>query len=179
MRAFAETFVIANLPIGRRVLYQRADDAVAELECRSISQHHAYPARVGTRLQDRDRLGVAGFVHQKGCALPLTTDAQRHGHGFRCRGALVQERCVGNLQAREVRHRRLEVEQRLEPPLRYLRLVRSVRGIPTRILQDVAENDRRGNAIRISHSDVGPEDRVAIRHFSQHRENGLLWLCVG
>ena len=37
----------------------------------------------------------------------------------------------------------LEFEQRLEPPLRDLRLVRRVCGVPARVLEDVPEDDRR------------------------------------
>ena len=62
--------------------------------------------------------------------------AQRHRLGGRRR--FVEQGGVGDVEAAQIGHHRLEVEEGLESPLRDLRLVRRVRGVPGRVLQDVA-----------------------------------------
>ena len=70
--------------------------------------------------------------------------AQRHRLGGG-RG-LVQHRRVGDRHAGQVADHRLEIDQRLEPALRNLGLVRRVRGVPRRVLEDVASDD--GGCVR-------------------------------
>ena len=67
--------------------------------------------------------------------------AQRHrlGRGRR----LVQHRGVRDRHAGEIADHRLEVDERLEPPLRDFRLVRRVGGVPGRVLEDVAQDHAR------------------------------------
>ena len=60
---------------------------------------------------------------EEGAAVLSPLGAQRQGHGLGGGGALVEQRGVGDLQAGEVDHHGLEVEQRLQPALGDLRLV--------------------------------------------------------
>ena len=76
---------------------------------------------------------------------------ERHRHRFGGRGALVEQRRVRDRQAGEIAHHGLEVEQRFEPPLRDLRLVRRVGGVPAGILQDVALDHGRDQAVAVAH----------------------------
>ena len=67
--------------------------------------------------------------------------AQRHRLGGG--GRFVQHRRVGDRHSRQVADHRLVVDERLEPPLRDLRLVRRVRRVPGGILQHVAQDHAR------------------------------------
>ena len=58
------------------------------------------------------------------------------------------------------RDHRLEVQQRLQPPLRDLRLVGRVLRVPARVLQDVALDHRRRDAVRVAHADERLPDLV-------------------
>ena len=68
---------------------------------------------------------------------------ERHGHGLSGSGALVQQTAVGDGKASQVRNHSLEVEQRLQTTLADLSLVRSVAGVPGRVLEHVALDDGR------------------------------------
>src|SRR2546425_5966064 len=54
-------------------------------------------------------------------------------------GGFIEQGGVGDRQGGEVGDHRLEVEQGLEPALRDLRLVRRVRRVPARVLDDRSE----------------------------------------
>ncbi len=78
----------------------------------------------------------------------LDRAGQRHrlGRG----GALVEHRRVRGGQPGQVGDHGLEVQQRLQPALADLRLVRRVRGVPGRGLEDVAADHRRACGCRSS-----------------------------
>ena len=62
---------------------------------------------------------------------------------------------------------RLEVEQGLEPALGDLRLVRRVLRVPARVLEDVALDHRRRDAVVVAHPDERTEHLVASGHVLQ------------
>src|SRR5947207_1494371 len=74
--------------------------------------------------------------------------AKRHrfsgGRGF------IQQRRVRDIKRGQVRDHLLEIEQRLQPALRYLSLVRCVCTIPTGVLKNVSLNDGRRNVIGLA-----------------------------
>ena len=76
---------------------------------------------------------------------------QRHRLGGG--GALVEQRGVGGRQPGQVADHGLEVEQRLEPALGDLRLVRRVGGVPARVLEHVAPDHRRGDRAVVAQAD--------------------------
>ena len=84
--------------------------------------------------------------------------ATRHRLGGR--GALVEQRGVGHVERRQVAHHRLEVQERLETTLGDLRLVRRVRGVPGRVLEDVPADHRRGDRVVVAESDHRRHDAV-------------------
>ena len=69
-----------------------------------------------------------------------SSDALTQRHRLGGGGRLVQHRRVGDRHAGQVADHRLEIDERLEPSLRYLGLVRRVRGVPRRILEHVAQD---------------------------------------
>ena len=84
-----------------------------------------------------------------------------HRHRLGGRGGLVQQTGPGGRQAREVGDHRLEIEQRLEPTLADLRLVRRVGGVPARVLEQPPADHRRGHGVRIAEADHLHHRRVA------------------
>ena len=87
-------------------------------------------------------------------ALLVPTAYERHRLGGR--GALVEQRGVGRRQPGQVADHGLEVDQRLEPALGDLRLVRRVGGVPARVLEHVAADHRRRDRARGSRSRSSP-----------------------
>ena len=129
--------------------------------------------RLGAGRQDRAGLGEDVDIDgQPPGVTPHGPVHQRHGLGGG--GALVEHRSVGDLQAGQVGHHGLEVQQRLEPALADLRLVRRVRGVPGRVFEDVAQQYRRGQRVVVALPDHGHRDGVGIGHCAQFGERLVL-----
>ena len=107
----------------------------------------------------------------------LATSRRAHGHGLGRGGALVEQRGVGEVHAGEVGDHRLEVEQRLEPALGDLGLVRRVGRVPGRVLQHVAQDDAGGDGVRVAHADQRGQHLVAAGQGAQLGER--LGLAAG
>ena len=89
---------------------------------------------------------VCGWVSAstKNAAAACLVDRRIERHRLGRRGGLVEHRRVGDLHAGEVRDHRLEVEERLEPALADLGLVRRVGRVPGRVLEHVAQDHAGG-----------------------------------
>ena len=153
MRRRAQLPVVSDGAVAGRVLHQRSDHAAAELEGGRLGDHDLDATRFGTRAHHGDGLRMAGGVHQEHArsAAALADDGCGEMHRLRGRRALVEQRRVGDFQARQVRHHRLKIEERLEPALGDLGLVGRVRRVPARILEHVAQDHRRRDAIVVTH----------------------------
>ena len=88
---------------------------------------------------DLVRLGLRRAAHQR--------------DGLGDGGRLVQQRRVRGGQAGQVGDHGLEVEQRFEPALGDLRLVGRVRGVPGRVLEDVAADHAGGDGVGVAEAD--------------------------
>ena len=115
--------------------------------------------RLGAGAHDVDRLRMAVGRNEEHPARRLG-EPQAERHRLRGRRALVEERRVGDRQTGEIADHGLEVEQRLEAPLRDLRLVRRVGGVPGGVLQHVAQDHRGRVAVVIAHADERLEHLV-------------------
>lgn len=93
-----------------------------------------------------------------------------HHHGLGSGGGLVEQGGIGNIHAGQVGDHGLVVEQRLEPALGNLWLVRGVLGVPSRVLHDVPQNHGGGEGAIVPHADVGAEDLVLLRDSLEHLE---------
>ena len=121
----------------------------------SAGAHHLDGLRV-TCLRDEERVIVLAAF-----------EAMAHGHGFGGRSGLVEQRGIGDFHGGQIDDHGLEIEQRLQPPLGNLGLVGSVLGVPAGVLQNVALNDRRGDAVVITHADEGAKDAVLEGNLAQ------------
>ena len=97
-------------------------------------------------------------------------EALAQDHGFRRGGGFVQEGGVGDLHPGKVAHHRLESEHRFESALGDLGLVRRVLGVPARVFENVALDNRRRDAIVVAHPEIGTADLVPDRHPTQALE---------
>jgi hypothetical protein len=167
MRLGAQRAEVAQRAVGARVLHQAAHDAGHELELLHRLHLHGDAASFRARDHHRHRLRMAiGVDEVDGMVVPRG-DRERERHRLGGRGGLIEQRCVRHRQRGEVHHHRLEVEQRLEPPLGDLGLVGRVRRVPAGILEDVALDHLRHEGAVVAHADVRAEDLVLLGHAAQ------------
>ena len=137
----------------RQTLAQVGGDDLDAERCRAGGQHgRGLSVHVGVDGQPVRR-AARSAVHQR----------HRLGGG----GALVEHRCVGHLQAGQVGDHGLEVQQRLEPALADLRLIRGVCGVPGGILKYVAAQHRRCQRVEIALADHRHRDGVGVGQCTQ------------
>jgi hypothetical protein len=134
----------------------------------------------GAAAQDRNRLWIAAIRHEKDAAiLPefLRTDAVQKRHGFAGGRSLIQQRCIGDVHRGQIGDHRLEVQKRLEPALRNLRLVRRVRRIPPWIFEQVALDHAGRERVVVAQPDETAQHLVLARDRLETRE--VLRFCFG
>ncbi len=117
------------------------------------------PERRRPRADHVERLRKHVVRNEEAPAL-APADAQRERHRLGGRRRLVEHRRIGDRHAREVADHRLEIDERLEAPLRDLRLVRRVRRVPRGILEDVAQDDARRVRAVVALPDVRREHAI-------------------
>ena len=160
VRLFDDPPVVGHPAAGLGVLQQDAEERPLRQPCAVIAHHHLDADGLRAGLHHRDGLRQAGVGDEEAVAAVLR-DTVAHVHGLGRRRRLVQQRRVGAVEPREVHHHGLEVEQRLQAALRNLRLIRGVGGVPARVLQDVALDDRRRDRVVVAEADHGARDAVA------------------
>jgi hypothetical protein len=79
---------------------------------------------------------------------------------------------LASFEAGQLGDERLEIEQRLQPALRDLRLVRRVGGVPAGIFEDGALDDRRRMRVAVTKPDEIPENLVLARDRPEVGERG-------
>jgi hypothetical protein len=170
--------------VGR--LHQRAEHAVAELGLRHHlvrRQQNLDPERLRPRAKDVERLRKTGVGHQELRRAhtplnPLRLHPRQHGHRLGGGGRFVEQRCIGDLHPRQVGHHRLKIEERFEAPLRDLGLIGRVGRVPTRVLEDVAENDARCDRVVVAVADERAGDLIARRDRAELLEEVVLALAL-
>ena len=162
VRGFCDWRVIEDRAVRRGILDERAENRLVEFEGRKISHDDLDPERARPGLHDLDRLRMTIIRDEKYCASASGRGAaERHGLGRG--GPFVEQRSIGNIERRQVGDHRLKIQERFEPALCDLRLVRRVGGVPSGILQDVSLNDWRRNRVVIAGADKGAGDPVFLR----------------
>ena len=157
---------VAHATVCTRMLQERTDEIAVRQPLLEVGDHNLNAERLGAGLDHGDRLRQrVGVDEERARVLLRVSKAQRHrlGRG-RC---LIKQRRVGTRQARQIGDDRLVVEQRLEAPLRNLRLVRRVRRVPGRILEHLAEHHLRGMRAVVAKADHLRHDAVALTDLAQ------------
>jgi hypothetical protein len=98
-------------------------------------------------------------------------DRPGHAHCFRRRRRFIQQRRICQRQGGQVGDHRLKVQQRLQPPLRDLRLVGRVLRVPPGVLQDVPLNHRGGEGVVIPLADERFDNAILLRQLAQFRQH--------
>jgi hypothetical protein len=155
-----------------RVLKQHAEHT--RLECHRL--HRADMEfdveRFCTRAQHVDRLRQTPIADEKEASFSPGTSrgsscartcAVQKGHGFSGRCRLVEQRRVGDFHPGQFGDHRLKIQQRLETPLRNLRLIRRVGRVPAGILHDHAEDHGWRDRVVVAEPDVRAERLVSPR----------------
>ncbi len=157
---------VADLAVSAGVLEDRAEDAGSVQILEGIADDDLPAERLRPGLQERNRLGMAVLIDEKRLRLGLC-NALRNGHGFGCCRRLVEQRGVRDVQPGQIANHGLVVEQGFQPPLTDFRLIGRIGGVPGRVLEDIALDDRRGDGPVVALTDQGHELPVAVRRFAQ------------
>ena len=145
--------VVVHRAVGRGVLQEAAERVLAEDEVLGGFHDDVDPDRLGAALHHLDGLRVAVLRHVKRGGVAAAVDPIQHHHRLRRGRRLVEQRRVGDLQARQVDRHVLEVEERFQAALCNLGLVGRVLGVPGRIFQDVALDDGGRVGVAVAHAD--------------------------
>jgi len=153
---------VAHRARGAGILQHHGEGTAGEqrdrVAGREIDQFVAERPSPGRQHRAGLRMQVGG--HRDHAARRLGQSAgHRHGLGHSRR--LIEQRGVGDRHGGELAHHGLEVEQRLQPPLRDLGLVGRVGGVPAGVLQHVAQDHRRGVGAVVALADQRFLDHVA------------------
>ncbi len=140
---------------GAGVLHQHAAQLAVGKPVVEVGDDDLDAHRLGAGADDVDGLRQrVGVDDERAGGLAVAAAYQRHRLGGR--GGLVEQRGVGGRQTGEVADHGLEVDQRLEPALGDLGLVRRVGGVPAGVLEHVAADHRRGDRARGSRARSSP-----------------------
>ncbi len=99
-------------------------------------------------LDHLDRLRVAIVRDEENVSGRSNRVTERHR--FRGSRGFIEQRRVRDVERRQIRDHRLEIQERFEPALGDLGLVWRVSGVPTGVLENVPLNHRRRDACRNS-----------------------------
>ena len=168
MRLLHELRVIVNRAIGRGILKERAENRLIEFEARVIVGLNFDSERLRPRPDNFDRLWMAIISDKK--SFSIRNGGVTKCHCFGGGGRLIEHGRVGNVEFGKIDNHRLKIQQRFEPALRELGLVRCVSGVPARVFEDVPLNYRRGDGVRITSPDERFRDFVFLRDCAQFGE---------
>ena len=158
---FSQTAVVGDRAIGGRNLHEGPEEGLVAVDERgNVADDHLDAERGGARLHDLDRLRVEASVDEEHRAL-APGRAAGEGHRLGSAGGLVEERGIGDRHPGEFANHRLEVDQRLHPPLADLGLIGGVGGVPGGVFEDVAEDHAGGVGAVIALANEALEDLVA------------------
>ena len=181
VRALDEALPVVETPVGGGVLQDDAEDLAraggglaGEVEGQGVPDQHLDALGDRARLDDVDRLRVALIGDQQRPPVAGSLERLHHVHRLGRGGGFVEQRRVGDVERGEIAHHGLEVEERLQPSLRDLRLIGRVLRVPGGVLHHVAQDHRRRDAVVVAHAEKAPPHLVLLRDGVRQREKIVL-----
>ena len=165
VRVFDERLVVDDAPSVVGYCRSTPKIFVGKLKGFVIADDDFDAERLRARLHDLDGLRMAASRNEESVAPARDRVTERHRFGGG--GGFVEQRGVGDIERGEVGDHRLEIEQRFEPALRDLGLIRRVGGVPAGIFENVALDDRRDDAVGITGANEAADDFVFARDCAQ------------
>ena len=150
-----------------RILDHRTKEGLVKFHLVGFADHELDAVRGSVGLHHTDRVREHAFCHEifhhVVLLLLAAAAAEEHQHHLARGGGVIQHGSVGQRHGGQAADHRLVVQQGLDTALGNLRLVRGVGGVPARILENIAQNHRRGVGVVMTHTDVGTVNLV-LRH---------------
>ena len=183
VRSRGEGAPVAQLAVASGVLHEDAKDVAvscgrAQLlrapHSRDVSHHDVDAERDRPGVHDGPGLREDMLVDEEDRVGRCLAGAAHERHGLRRRGALVEQGRARRGQRGEVADHRLEVEERLEAALGDLRLVGRVGGVPRRVLEHVALDDRGREGVVVAEPDHRGRHVVEAGDGAQLLDHGRL-----
>ena len=150
-----------------------------------VSNHKRNAEHLCTATSHRNNLRQATGVNSEEAVLHLAVCTMHHDSCFSHRGCLIQQGGVCNLQAGQLHHGVLEVQQSLQATLRNLSLVRGVRSVETGVLQNIAAQNSGGHSVVVTGANHLCQDLILSgvagnlrKSFMLRQRGGKLQLAV-
>ena len=163
-----------------RVLRQQAERLVVEAQRVQRRDRDLEAERLGPRAQDVDGLGKRAIADQEAAPrrgpFRQRLHAVQQRHRFGGGGGLVEQRRVGDVHAGQIADHGLEIDQRLQPALGDLGLIRRVRRVPAGVLHHHPQDHAGGDGVVVAQADVRAEHPVARGQLGQPRQKEMLLL---
>ena len=141
---------IANLAFIARVRQDNAVQIALRQALGEVSNHKRNAEHLCAATSHRNNLRQATRVNSEEAVLHLAVCTVHHDSCFSYSRSLIQQGGVCNLQAGQLHHSVLEVQQSLQTALRNLSLVRGVRSVETGVFQNVTAQNRGSYCIVVS-----------------------------
>ena len=138
---------INHVALGAGVGHDGTHEALSHDPLTQVNDLHLEVKRASTLRCDPQDLRVQARIQQH--RPTLAHCASHQADSLRSRRSLIQQGSVRNVQAGQVLHHSLEVQQCLKTTLRNLRLIRRIRRVPPSILDHTAPNYRRRQRRRV------------------------------
>ena len=132
-----------NFAGGAHLLQQHAEDVLVIQHFVSVVYDHVKPEGLCAGTHHVQRLGMHVRRDEEAVGIFQLAHAFGHRHCFGGSGRFIQQRSGGDVHPGQIQCHLLEVQQRFQTALGDFRLVRGVSGVPARVFQHVAQDNRR------------------------------------
>ena len=157
---------------GADLLQQHAEDVLVIQHFVSVVDNHVKAEGFRTGAHHVQRLRMHVRRHEEAVGIFQLAHAFCHRHRFGGGGGFIQQRSRGDIHACQVQRHLLEVQQSFQTALGNFWLIRGVSGVPARVFQHVAQDNRRQLHVGIAHANVRLIALIQAGNSLQLRQRG-------